>query len=190
MKPFRICIALLLGLPLGIIRAQDSISLVPGARVRVRTPEPDCENPKTSFCPRRLVIGTLASIDSATIVLQDENGAVVRMSRVPDTRLDLSTGRGACGYHRARCVGLGFLGGAAAGALAGFVSVVSQGGPKACGENLCELIYLVTIPIGAVAGAIVGGVVGGEHWHTVDPPVRVSLGPDGHNFAVGVSVRF
>jgi len=189
MNPLRICVALLLGAPLGVLRAQDSITLVPGARVRVRTPEPDCENPKTSFCPRRSVIGTLASMDSATIVLRDENGAVVRVSRVPDTRLDLSTGSGACGHHRAQCVGLGFLGGAAAGVLAGFVSVESQGGAKACGENLCELIYWFTIPIGALAGAIVGGVVGAEHWHEVDPPVRVGLRPDGHNFALTVSVR-
>lgn len=159
MKPFRICIALLLGLPLGVLRAQDSIPLVPGARVRVRTPEPDCENPKTSFCPRRSVIGTLASIDSATIVLRDENDAVVPVSRVPDTRLDLSTGSGACGHHRAQCVGLGFLGSAAAGVLAGFVSVESRGGPRACVENLCELIYWFTIPIGALAGAI-----GGAWW--------------------------
>ncbi|HYL22333.1 MAG TPA: hypothetical protein VEU74_11270 [Gemmatimonadales bacterium] len=135
------------------------------------------------------MVGTLSSIDSQTIELRDERGAVVNVSRVPGTRLDLSTGSGACGRKRGECVALGFLGGAGAGALVGFLSVESQGGARACGENLCELIYWFTIPIGAVVGAIVGGVVGGEHWKTVDAPVRVGLRPDGRRLALAFSVR-
>ncbi|TLY54392.1 MAG: hypothetical protein E6K55_05775 [Gemmatimonadetes bacterium] len=171
MKPLRICIALSLGLPLGAVRAQDSVPLAPGARIRVSTPTPDCEELSTAFCHRRSVTGTLTSIDSLNIVLRDDHGAVVNVPRVAGTRLDLSTSPGACGRNRGECVGLGFLGGAAAGALVGFASVEAQGGAKACQENLCELIYWFTIPIGAVVGAIVGGVVGGEHWKAVDESV-------------------
>jgi hypothetical protein len=72
MKPLRICIALSLGLPLGPLHAQDTTALVPGARVRVDTPTPGCDELSTSSCPHRSVVGTLSSIDSQTIELRDE----------------------------------------------------------------------------------------------------------------------
>jgi len=184
-------VVLLLSLPLGNVSAQDTLTLAPGARVRVTAPAPDCELSEARFCPRRQEIGTLASIDSLTIVMNDARGRRREFSRGPYTRLDLSAGSGGCGGRRGECVALGLFGGAALGAAVGFVSVQSQGGPKQCGENLCELIYAFTIPGGALVGMIVGGVLGAEHWHTVESPIRVGFAPSGPGrWAFGFSAHF
>src|SRR5439155_805471 len=88
------------------------------------------------------------------------------------------------GGHRGGCVALGFLGGAALGVLA---PVVSSG---TCRRLVCGL-FVVTVPAGVVLGTIVGAVVGGEHWRTVEPRARISVGPVGPGrFAVGLSVQF
>jgi hypothetical protein len=171
--------ALALGLPLGALKAQQTPAVVAGARVRVLAPKPVCNSPEKWPCYRE-VVGTLASIDSATIVVRLENAEAVNVSRAPDTKLEVSTGRSACSRHRGACVGLGFLGGAAVGALGAWISVQAQGGVSKCGENLCELAYVVAIPAGAVVGTIVGAVVGGgEDWEGADLPARLSVGPDG-----------
>ena len=112
-----------------------------------------------------------------TIVMNDARGVRREFPRGPYTRLDLSAGSGACGGRRCECVVLGLFGGAALGAAVGFIPVQSQGGPKQCGDNLCELIYAFTIPGGALVGTIVGVIVGAEHWHRVDLPVRVGFTP-------------
>jgi len=152
-------VVLLLSLPLGNLSAQDVLALAPGVRVRVTAPVPDCEPREARFCPRGQEIGTLVSIDSLTIVMNDAKGIRRELPRGPYTRLDLSAGSGACGGHR--------------------------------GENLCELVYLVTVPGGALVGMIVGGVLGAEHWHTVEPPIRVGLTPSGPGrWAFGFSAHF
>src|SRR5207247_4023399 len=129
--------------------------------------------------------GSLEASDSATIVVRRANGTTVAFPRERGTRLEVSGGPGACGGgHRGGCVALGFLGGAALGVLA---PVVSSG---TCRRLLCRL-FVVTVPAGAVLGTIVGAVVGGEHWRTVEPPARISIGPVGPGrFAVGLSVQF
>jgi hypothetical protein len=183
-------VALLLSLPLGVLSAQDTLTLAPGARVRVTAPAPDCEQSEARFCPRREV-GTLVSIDSLRIVLNDAKGIRREFPRRPYTHLELSAGSGACGGRRGECVVLGLFGGAALGAAVGFISVQSQGGPKQCGENLCELIYAFTIPGGALVGMIVGGVVGAEHWRAVDSPIRVGFAPVGPGrWAFGLTAHF
>ena len=52
MKQLRVCIALVLGLPTGPLRAQDTTALAPGARVRVLTMPDPCEFTGPS-CPFR-----------------------------------------------------------------------------------------------------------------------------------------
>lgn len=184
-------IVLVCGLPLGQLSAQDTLALAPGARVRVTAPAPECEPSEARFCPRRQEIGTLASIDSLTIVMTNAKGTRREFPRGPYTRLDLSAGSGACGGHRGECIGLGLLGGAALGAAVGFISVQSQGGARRCGDNLCELVYLVIVPSGALVGMIVGGVLGAEHWHAVNPPVRVGFAPVGPGrWTFGFSAHF
>jgi hypothetical protein len=183
--------ALALGVPLSGLGAQaeEPPALAAGDRVRVVAPKPVCTYPEAAPCYGQ-VVGLLQSIDSASIVIWRENGGTVRVSRAPGVRLDVSTGRGACSEHRGSCVVLGLLGGAGVGAAVGLVSVQSQGGARACGENLCELIYWFTVPAGAVLGAIVGAVAGREDWEAADLPARLSVGPAGPGrLALAVSLR-
>ena len=181
------CFALVLGLPLCAVGAQETPALVPGARVRVTAPKADCTYPETAPCYRK-VVGQLESVDSATIVVQVTNGMTLDFPREPNTRLEVSTGPGFCGRgRRGRCIGIGLLSGAALGALAG--GIASSG----CGRGNvpCAAYYALAIP-GALVGAIVGAVVpGGEHWKTIALPAHLSLGPAGSGrFALGLSVRF
>lgn len=188
------CFTLALGLPLGALGAQEARALTAGARVRVIAPKPVCNGPEASSCYRK-VVGSLESIDRATIVVRRETGETVNVPRAPGTQLDVSTSRGQCSRQRGGCVALGFFGGAALGALVGWISVQAQGGvgPGAtggCNDSPCELVYLFTVPAGAVLGTIVGAVVGGEDWERADVPARLSVGPDGSGrFAVGLSLR-
>jgi len=177
------CFAIVLALPLGALGAQETPVVTAGTRVRVTAPH------------GRRVVGNLATVDSATIVLQRANGTTVTFPRERGTRLDVSQGRGACSGARGNCVAIGFLGGAALGALAGFVSVQSHGGANSpdCADNgvPCTLVFLFAVPAGAVVGTVVGAVVGGEHWSRADLPARLSLGPDASGrFAVGLSLHF
>jgi hypothetical protein len=180
MKRICCCFALALGLPLGALSAQEAPVPAPGTRVRVTTPD------------GRVVVGSLESIDSATILVRRNDSTTVAFSREPATGLDVSAGPGMCSAgRRGGCVFLGFFGGAALGALAGSVSVHSAKSSGNCGEGLCGLVYLVTVPAGAVVGAVVGAIVGGEHWKNADLPARLSVTPDGSGrFAVGLSLQF
>ena len=184
------CLALALGLPLGTLSAQETRALAAGVRVRVLGPKPVCNYPEEAPCYRK-VVGSLQSIDSASIVIRREDGETVSVSRAPGTRLDVSNGRGACG---APCIGLGFLGGAGLGALVGWISVQAQGGTgpgSYCSDSPCGLVVLFTVPAGAVLGTIVGALLKKEHWKAVEPPARIGVGPVGPGrFAAGLSLRF
>src|SRR2546425_1182692 len=145
----RICssFALALGLPLSALGAQEAPAVAAGTRVRVTAPDGW----------RDVGPGSLEAIDSATIVVRRANGTTVAFPRERGTRLDVSGGPGACsGGHRGRCIALGFLGGAALGALAGGVLEPD------CFRLLGRLVFLRTLPAGAVLGTIVGADVGGE----------------------------
>jgi len=171
-------LALALGLPLGALHAQDTTALAPGTRVRVWTTF-NCELRGPS-CPR-WVVGTLASIDSLSIVVHDESGEVVRVAQAPNTRLQVRTRRGPC--FGGSCAGVGFLAGVAAGTL-----VAS----RTCRSD-CEVDYWIAVPTGALLGTIFGAVLGHEHWQRAEPPTRVGLWSDGHghgHVALGVSVQF
>jgi hypothetical protein len=101
------CFALALGLPLRALGAQEAPALAPGARVRVISPE---------HARYERVIGTLESLDTATIVVRRENGQTVSVLRQPGTRLDVSAGPGACGSgRRPNCLVIGALGGVVLG---------------------------------------------------------------------------
>src|SRR5437773_10478046 len=175
----RICsrFALALGLPLGALGAQETPALAPGVRVRVTAPDGW----------RDVGPGSLEAIDSATIVVRRANGTTVAFPRERGTQLEVSWGPGACsgGARRGGCIALGFLGGAALGIPAGFVWVRSS----SCRE-LCGVALVFTVPAGAALGTIVSAVVGGEHWRSVEPPARISVGPLGPGrVAVGPAVH-
>src|SRR2546427_5575677 len=176
------CVAVALALPLGALGAQETPALAAGTRVRVTAPDGW----------RDVGPGSLEAIDSATIVVRRANGTTVAFPRERGTRLEVSGGPRVCsgGARRGGCIGLGFLGGAALGVLAGVVSL------RGCHGELCGLVFFYTVPPGAVLGTIVGAVVGGEHWTTVEPPARISVGrvgpvrvQVGSALGVGPSVR-
>src|SRR5881296_458483 len=161
----------------GPLGAQKTPAVAAGTRVRVTAPDGW----------RDVGPGSLEAIDSATIVVRRANGTTVAFPRERGTRLEVSGGPGACsGGHRGGCVALGFLGGAALGVLAPVVSSAT------CRRLVCGL-FVVTVPAGVVLGTIVGAVVGGEHWRTVEPPARISVGPLGAQktpaVAAGTRVR-
>jgi hypothetical protein len=171
------CFALALGLPLGALNAQDAPALAPGTRVRVTAPDGWRE------------VGSLEAIDSATIFVRLEVAKRVAFPREPGTRLEAS-GPGSCsGPKRGRCIGLGFLAGAAVGAVTGLII----GDQQRCTERGDCAAYLVAAALpGALLGIVVGAVVGGgENWKSTPIPARLSLGPDGSGrFAFGLSVAF
>ncbi len=78
--------------------------------------------------------------------------------------------------------------------MVGWISVQSQGGTGSgsyCSDSPCELVYLLTVPAGAVLGTILGATVGGEHWKSAALPARLSVASDGSGrLAVGLSLRF
>jgi hypothetical protein len=145
---------LTLALPLGALAAQGTPTLARGTRVRVAV-EYDW------------VVGTLESIDSASIVLRRANGEVANLPRGEYTQVDGSAGPGICSPgNRGACVVAGFLGGAALGF--GVAALTSRGGES-------PGVSILAVPAGVLVGTIVGAVVGGEHWHRVELPARLSL---------------
>ncbi len=172
------CFALALGLPLGAINAQETPTLAPGARVRVT-------NEEHLHVVR--VVGTLESIDSSTIIVRRDDGDTMNVPRQPGTQLEVSGGPGSCSPDRSRCVILGLMGGVAVGVLAGLPVANGRG----CNDEPCGLIYLLTVPAGALVGTIVGAVVGGDHWEGADLPAHLSVGPDGsRGLRLGLTLRF
>ena len=172
------CLAVALVLPFSSLVAQEPPTLAPGSRVRVSTPD-------------ERVVGALAAIDGATIVVRRKNGSLDSLPMTPRTRLDVSGGPGLCSPgRRGTCVAVGFVGGAALGAVVGAAAECSD-------DGLCVLVYFFTVPAGALVGTIVGAVLGGEHWNRAEPPARLTLAPGDqsssrpwHAIRMGVSVPF
>jgi hypothetical protein len=134
------------------------------------------------------VVGTLASVDSVTVVVRNEEGRTENVPRVSGIELDVSDGPGFCGgRRRAPCVGAGLIGGAALGTLYGAIWAHAR---TICAAD-CGRVYWVSIPIGAALGTLVGAVVEGEHWTPTPLPARLSLAPGDHGrFSLGLSMRF
>ncbi|MDZ4863987.1 MAG: hypothetical protein SGJ01_11140 [Gemmatimonadota bacterium] len=172
------CLAVALVLPFSSLVAQEPPTLAPGTRVRVTTQD-------------ERVVGTLTAIDSAAIVVRRKNGSLDSLPMTPRTRIDVSGGPGLCSPgHRGTCVAVGFLGGAALGAVVGAAAECSGG-------ELCVLVYFFTVPAGALVGTIAGAVIGGEHWNRAEPPARLTLAPSDQGSSrpwrairMGVSVPF
>jgi hypothetical protein len=135
------------------------------------------------------VVGTLASVDSQTVVVRNEDGRTENVPRVSGIELDVSDGPGFCGgRRRAPCVGAGLIGSAALSTLYG--SLWSHAHQTSCVGD-CGRVYPVSISIGVVLGTLVGAVVGGEQWTLTSLPAHLSLAPGDHGrFSLGLSMRF
>src|SRR5260370_27552724 len=136
------CWAIALGLPLGRLGAQEPPALAAGARGRVLAPKPICTYPEMAPCYGK-VVGSLESIDSASIVIRRETGDTVRISRAPGVRLEVGSGRRACSEHRGSWVVLGLFGGAAVGAAAACAFLRVHDRPTAGPERRCARFCVV-----------------------------------------------
>lgn len=181
-------IALALILPAGLLSGQETPTLVPGTRVRVSVPKAGCPDLESRRCYQR-VVGTLTSVDSLNIMVRSaEDSAEVTLPRVPGTRLDISMGPGPCIDRRGECVALGLFGGVAAGLLVG---IAAGGGNGASCDCPAGVVFLLTIPAGAVVGLVIGADLPAEHWKSTYIPVRLSVGPVGRNrLGLGLSLQF
>ncbi len=184
-RVFAIVIAV--GLGSTVLRAQDTLPVAPGDRVRVHA----------SNLPEGWVTGTLAAITADTIhLVRSGSTAAIAVPRVFVFELQLA---------RQRSLGAGMARGARIGAFAGGVVLgvvgYASGDDRPCsgGFGLCfsfsaETKALLGLIGGGVGGGIVGGVVGaafpGTHWESiyeagrVAPIARVS----GNGVQVGVRI--
>ena len=161
--------------PLHAAVAQEPL-IIPelGSRVRVTS-------------DRQRTTGTLESVDNTTVVVRSRYGRAV-FQRGSDFQLDVSGGPGRCGEgRRFGCVALGFLGGGVVGIGVGAIMVSN------CNDDLCGLLYLVTVPAGALVGTVVGALIGREHWNEGKLPALTYVAPEAsgeRRLRLGVQLRF
>jgi hypothetical protein len=160
-------------LPIGALPAQETLTLTPGARVRVSAP--DLLGPGA-------LIGNVVALRGDTLVVRkaDAGAAGLHLPLARVERLEVSRGRRSRGTGAA----LGFLVGAAVGAAYGEAghpglghTDISEGGETA--------IYA---GVGGLLGAAIGAVLGGERWKRVPLPRRLGIAPHWRG-GVAVSAR-
>jgi hypothetical protein len=183
----RVAAAVLLAMLAGAAGAQDSERLPsevkPGARIRA------------SVSDTGVMIGRVIAVRGDSLhVVADRSTDTVHVAANQLTSLDLSIGR-----HKRRWAGagIGFLGGAALGAVLGRLSYQ----PSNCSEFLCDLgpepNEIVGALLGAGFGALVGGGIGAgttDEWMPLTSVRRTSLDvralPSTKRLAIGASLRF
>lgn len=172
------------GLAGSVLPAQEWVSVAPGQRVKVNSPE-----------ARGTFVVQSAGLD--TLVLTAPNGSETRSVPFASiSRLEVSGGERTRMSGFGRGAGSGFLIGAAVGGIIGF----ADGDDDCSGATFCilemsagEKALFAGVLIGGLGGAI-GGIIGmanpGERWQRV-PVQRVSAGPaPGGGFAASVSLAF
>jgi hypothetical protein len=147
--------------------------LSPGARVRVsvRLDVPAAVGGVygPARTKTRVIVGSLASADSAALLIRPERGDPARVPLAAVSRLEGSRGPGACrgGMRRAGCVvGLGVAGALAGGLVGAVVGKTTQ--PNDCFE--CYNVIAggaLGVLVGGTVGIIAGALVGRERWQRV-----------------------
>ena len=144
------------------VRAQDTLTLTPGARVRISAP--DLLGPEA-------LIGNVLALRGDTLVVHkaDASGAGLRLPLARVERLEVSRG----GRSRGTTAAIGFLVGAAVGGLYG-----AAGHPGLAHTDIPEegetAIYA---GVAGLFGAAIGAALGGERWEHVPLSRRVSIAP-------------
>ncbi len=136
------------------------------------------------------VIGSFASIDSATLYLTLENGDRLSVPRDVLESIDASAGRRS---HWIRGAGIGALVGLAFGGTVAIVGGADEDdGLDALDRAMYGAVILTTTAGGAVLGAITGALIRTEQWEPVaQSDLRWGVGPvAGGGLEVSVSLRF
>lgn len=162
-------IALFLGMfllaPLAHLAAQESLTLAPGARVRV------------SIRQQGRQTGSLVALKADTLIVKAEKRtapSAILLSSI--TKLEFSKGHK---RSAGKGAGLGFLIGAGVGVIAGTIAAQSYSGY----DTETDWYWYQTAPVFGggcgILGALVGGFVGAdaERWEPVPLPVRLSVAP-------------
>lgn len=179
----RIRLVVVLGLIVSTLAgAQDTLPLRDGQRVRVST-----RSATTSST------GSVLALQGDTLFLRsDRDGEAHAILRGNLVSVDTSRG--------SRHIGPGPLGGAIIGLGVGLVGGNALGKLFAdrdrarhqCPDGNCELIKLLTIPLGGLFGFAVGGVIGSqldaERWNAVTLPLREAAGSGASRTSV-IAVR-
>jgi hypothetical protein len=154
------------------IRSGDRIRITPGCAGTSRAPQ----------C--RPVTGRFLSRSGDTLAVQSYRETPVVMGIDSLTRLELSAGRH---HHTLLGLGVGTLAGIGAGAL--WSNDCKNGFGS---ESNCELAYLVTIPLGALAGTIIGATIVSDRWRpVVMTPLQEAHGvPKRRDLRLGIGLRF
>ena len=172
------------GLAGSVLPAQEWVSVAPGQRVKINSPE-----------ARGTFVVQSAGLD--TLVLTAPNGSETRSVPFASiSRLEVSGGERSRMSGFGRGAGFGILIGAGIGGVLGFAD-----GDDDCAEagwcfiefSAGEKALLGGVVMGGLGG-VIGGLVGvanpGERWHLV-PVRRVAAGPaPGGGFAASVSLVF
>ena len=167
----RIRTVVLLGLIVSTsVSAQNTLPLREGQRIRVSTRDGTTSS-----------TGSVLALVADTLFLRsDRDGVAHAILRSDLVSVDSSRG--------SRHVGPGPLGGAIIGLGVGLVAGYAVGKHVAdrdrarnkCPDGNCELIKLLTIPIGGLVGFAVGGVIGSqldaERWNAVTLSLREASG--------------
>jgi hypothetical protein len=164
--------------------AQEPFSVMPGQRVKVRSPAVAGEFIVRSSSSDTLVLGTMTGNETYSVPTESI------------TRLAVNAGPRSRSAALGRGLGFGFLAGAAVGAMLGYAD-----GDDECAEGDWCILDLsagdkavvggaVIGGLGAAIGALVGAFYPGERWERV-PVRRVAAGPGpGGGFAAAVSLAF
>ncbi|HEX8694785.1 MAG TPA: hypothetical protein VF746_20330 [Longimicrobium sp.] len=159
------------------LHAQDAPRLAEGTRVRVTAPALAIDRQA----------GRVASLSVDTLFLaRGPERTLTAVPRGAITRLEVSRGRGERGKSALRMAGIGFLAGAAAGALFG----LSCTDPE-CNEGLPAIGAAVGAGFGAIAGGVIGAARGREAWEPVPLGAAAAAPPGGRGrgLALGLTLR-
>jgi hypothetical protein len=160
--------------------AQD-VSPPAGSRVRVRGPCGTAAAPLSCTT----VIGRLVTPMDDSLLLEDEQGVRHPIDLAAGARLERSAG-----YRRHTLLGLGLGSLVGFGAGAVLASGCTQGG-RGEDDGLCNLYYLVTVPVGAGVGTLVGALTRTERWAVVSgSETTLRMGRATGRTTVAVTVPF
>lgn len=145
-----------------------------GPRLRVTSPT----------APSGHVVGTLVGIDDDALTLRASGQTGdVRLKRESIAKLEVSRKRG----NRGKAMIVGFLVGAAAGAVLG-ASTISNNDAFITPEEAAAILAILGAPTGALLGLACSH---GEKWETTTPDrLHVAITPTRGGLAVGVSFAF